>query len=229
MTDWAKLAEPFPDSEVKMRPGAATWEHRDSCQKRQCRDTKDPTKHHQFSYVDARVVAQRLDEILTPGGWDFTCSVIPGSDVVKGHLEIMDEAGLHVREDHGYPNSDADDEPIKAATSDALKRCAVLFGIGRHLYEDNKTPAARRIVRGATQAAAPAPVAARPHLVDTDLLDPDEGDIDELFAEATVRADLLSCPIHAVKWVGTPGDLWHKTADNKYCRHPDNVQKARAR
>ena len=30
-----------------------------------------------------------------------------------------------------------DEEPIKAASSDALKRCAVMFGVGRHLYSDN--------------------------------------------------------------------------------------------
>jgi hypothetical protein len=225
VTDWTKLAEPFPDDEVKQRPGAATWDHRDSCQKRQCRETKDPAKHHQFSYVDARAVAQRLDDVLTPHGWQFTWTAIPGADVVHGRLEIEGS----VREDAGYPNSDNDDEPLKAAVSDALKRCAVLFGIGRHLYEDNKTPAARRPVRAAPQRPATAPVAVRPHVVDTDIMEPDDDEVDGLFAEPTVRGDLLACPIHAVAWQGQFGDLWHKTADNKYCRHPDNVPKARAR
>jgi hypothetical protein len=114
MTDWGRLADPFDDSDVKQRPGRGGMS---------------------FSYIDARAVAQRLDDVLTPAGWEFTCSVIPGSDVVKGRLVIDGIA----REDHGYPNSDNDDEPIKAATSDALKRCAVLFGVGRHLYDDNKS------------------------------------------------------------------------------------------
>lgn len=228
MTDWAKLAEPFDDSEVKQRPGAATWEHKNECQGKSCRDTRDAAKHHQFSYVDARAVAERLDEVLTPEGWNFTCSVIPGSDVVKGVLTI----GSSVREDHGYPNSERDDEPIKAATSDALKRCAVLFGVGRHLYEDNKTPAARRTSRpvqprqNAPQRPTAPPAAARPHLVDTDLMEPDEGEIDALFGEPTVRADFVRCPIHDVAWTGQPGDLYHRKGEGGFCRHPENVRKA---
>lgn len=138
MTDWVGLAEPFPDDEIKQRPGRGGMT---------------------YNYIDARAVAQRLDDTVGPGEWEFTCSVIPGSDIVKGHLAIRDGDRWVVREDHGYPNSDQDDEPIKAATSDALKRCAVLFGIGRHLYGDNK-PAARpqapqRPVPARTSTAVP--------------------------------------------------------------------------
>src|SRR5689334_3999889 len=114
MTDWAALAAPFADSEIKERPGRGGMT---------------------FSYVDARAVMQRLDDVLTPEGWDFQSSVIPGTDIVHGKLTI----GGNIREDYGYPNSDQDDEPIKAASSDALKRCAVMYGIGRHLYDDNKS------------------------------------------------------------------------------------------
>lgn len=157
--DWGKLAEPFPESEVKHRPGAATWEHKPSCEGARCRDTRDSAKHIQFSYVDARAVAQRLDEVLTPAGWSFVCQHI-GEGIVHGRLAIGDI----VREDHGYPNSDRDDEPIKAATSDALKRCAVLFGIGRHLYEDNKPGQSRngRAPAQARPAPTPAPAEPRP-------------------------------------------------------------------
>lgn len=230
MTDWTKLAEPFPDTEVKQRPGAAKWEHKQSCEGARCRDTKNPEAHHQFSYVDARAVAQRLDEVLTPEGWNFTATVVPGTDIVKGRLEI----GSNVREDHGYPNSERDEEPLKAATSDALKRCAVLFGVGRHLYEDNAAP--RTTARAPRQrpAAAPAPqrapvAAPRPHLVDTDLMEPDDVDLDELQASPAARGDLKTCPIHDTAWLGSPGDLWHKDSFGAYCRHPDNVKKARAR
>ena len=40
--------------------------------------------------------------------------------------------------DVGYPNdadNDPEDEPLKAAYSDAFKRAAVQFGIGRWLYQ----------------------------------------------------------------------------------------------
>lgn len=191
---WAELAAPFPDSEVKQRPGRGNLT---------------------FSYVDARAVMQRLDDVLTPGGWDFTSSVIPGTDVVHGVLTI----GGVVREDYGYPNSDHDEEPIKAASSDALKRCGVMFGIGRHLYEDNQS--------GGRATPPPARPPARPTVVRDDV--PEEPA--DLFppiggaVEANVPTD--HCPLHDVPWLGTPGDYWHKDPDGRYCRHPDNVRKAR--
>lgn len=130
---WKALAEPFPESAIKTRPGRGNMT---------------------FSYVDARDVMQRLDDVVGPGGWDFTSQVIPGTDIVKGTLTV----GGVVREDYGYPNSDHDEEPVKAASSDALKRCGVMFGIGRHLYGDNKAHTSgtgRASLPPARPAAAP--------------------------------------------------------------------------
>lgn len=175
MTDWVGLAEPFPDEEIKQRPGRGGMT---------------------FSYIDARAVAQRLDDTVGPGEWEFTCSVIPGSDIVKGHLAIRDGDRWVVREDHGYPNSDQDDEPIKAATSDALKRCAVLFGIGRHLYGDNKPAAAP----ARPAPARPAPARPAPVRSSTDVPDDPYGDtLDELpEVHTTVRSGSAPwvCPLH---------------------------------
>ena len=139
MVDWAALTAPFDGTQVKQRPGAATWDHKPNCDGPRCRLTRDPGAHMQFSYVDARDIAQRLDDVLTPEGWTFEAEVVAGHEVVRGSLYIMAEKRTLIRQDHGYPNSDRDEEPIKAATSDALKRCAVLYGIGRHLYDDNQT------------------------------------------------------------------------------------------
>jgi hypothetical protein len=91
-----------------------------------------------LSYVDARDVAIRLDEVFAPPNWTFNCDVVPGTNVVHGRLTVRVGGIETFREDHGYPNSDDDDEPIKAATSDCFKRCAVQYGIGRHLYSENK-------------------------------------------------------------------------------------------
>ena len=113
---WAALAEPFPDEEVKQRQGPGG---------------------RMLSYVDARAVAQRLDDVLSPMGWDFTWDLVT-DDVVKGHLVVRVGDLELVREDAGYPNSDRDEEPVKAAVSDAFKRCAVQYGVGRHLYGDNQ-------------------------------------------------------------------------------------------
>lgn len=113
MTPWEQLAEPFPDSEIKQRPGPGGMS---------------------FSYVDARAVMQRLDDILTPEGWSFRCT--PGNGIVRGSLSLFVGDRELVREDIGYPNGPDDMEPYKSAASDALKRCAVHFGVGRHLYTD---------------------------------------------------------------------------------------------
>jgi len=164
---WPKLAEPFPDSEVKQRPGRGNMT---------------------FSYVDARAVMQRLDDVLTPSGWDFTSSVIPGSDVVHGVLTI----GGVTREDYGYPNSDHDEEPIKAASSDALKRCGVMFGIGRHLYSDNSP--------GAGRAATPPvrPVASPAHVDDPYADLPNEWEDRPDGKAAPVAGGV--CPEHNIAW-----------------------------
>jgi hypothetical protein len=164
--------------------------------------------------VDARVVAQRLDDVLTPAGWQFTWTHLPGENVVHGRLDIDGT----VREDAGYPNSDNDDEPMKAAVSDALKRCAVLFGVGRHLYDDN----APGRPQTASRPRAVAPPVQRPHVVSDDLMEPDDDELEEL--HGPVADD--TCPIHNVKWGGTPGDLFHKDPDGRWCRHPNNVRKA---
>lgn len=193
MTDWKALSEPFPDSEIKTRPGAAKWGHRDACQKRQCNETRDPDKHIQFSYVDARVVAQRLDDVLTPEGWDFQWTS-EGGDVVHGKLII----GGNIREDAGYPNSDDDAEPIKSAVSDALKRCAVLFGVGRHLYEDNKGGTGRSSAPQTTPSQTIRHAPNRPTLVDTDLLEDDEENPfdDPASTAPIVRPEPTVCPWH---------------------------------
>lgn len=114
VTPWDQLAEPFPDSEVKQRPGPGGMT---------------------FAYVDARAVMQRLDDVLTPEGWDFEARA--QGDIVHGKLIVLVGDRAIVREDYGYPNGPDDPEPIKSAVSDALKRCAVGIGVGRHLYSDN--------------------------------------------------------------------------------------------
>jgi hypothetical protein len=232
---WTKLAEHFPPDEVKQRPGAAKYDHKPNCEGARCRQSKDPNAHHQFSYVDARAVMQRLDDVVTPAGWEFTSTVVPGTDIVHGRLTV---AGF-VREDYGYPNSEKDEEPIKAASSDALKRCAVMFGIGRHLYQDNTASGGRSTPPGRPPTrpqpvvrqdpytnAPPRPIAGFDDVPEEpeDLFPPIGGAIDPVVPTDT-------CPLHGTKWGGSPGDLFHGpkgVVPTGYCRHPDNVKKARA-
>lgn len=156
---WDILAEPFPPEAVKERQGPK--QHQGACDKQygQCR-----LQHKMLSYVDARDVEARLDDAVTPAGWDFMATIAQGN-VVHGTLVLFVGDRAVTRQDYGYPNGDDDAEPLKSAVSDAIKRCAVQFGVGRHLYTDNKVtrrPAASRPAEpaqnGPQRPAAPRPV-----------------------------------------------------------------------
>lgn len=82
------------------------------------------------AYINARDVIDRLNETVG-ADWNFTWQPTPANDVAKGRLEIFKS----YKEDVGYPNSDKDTYPYKSAVSDALKRCAVQYGVGRFLYD----------------------------------------------------------------------------------------------
>ncbi len=86
------------------------------------------------AYVDARWVAERLDD-AADGDWSFTwenLGLLGDRITIKGILTVCgvtrQDVGEHMLQDRG--NID----PYKSAVSDALKRAAVLFGVGRELY-----------------------------------------------------------------------------------------------
>lgn len=87
-----------------------------------------------IAYVDARSIQDRLDEVLGVDGWqDAYRELANGSVVCRLRLQI---GGKWIsKSDVGSPSeqSDAGDR-TKAAFSDALKRAAVKFGVGRYLY-----------------------------------------------------------------------------------------------
>jgi hypothetical protein len=92
-----------------------------------------------FTYADARAVAQRLDDVLGIECWQFEVKVADGArNVVHGSLAVVIGGKTTIRQDFGYPNSAQDDEPLKSAASDALRRCAAQLGVGRSLYSPEK-------------------------------------------------------------------------------------------
>ena len=112
------LQAPFEEKDLKHRPGRAGMT---------------------FTYADARAVAQRLDDVLGIEGWQFEVKVAdPVRSVVHGSLAVVIGGKTTIRQDFGYPNSAQDDEPLKSAASDALRRCAAQLGIGRSLYSPDK-------------------------------------------------------------------------------------------
>jgi len=106
------LGAPFPDDEVEFLP-RGNFEG----------------KARALAYIDARSVMRRLDAVVGPANWSFDFDLLsPEGKMVKGKLTVL---GI-TKCDAGEGASE--DEVLKSAVSDALKRCAVHFGIGRYLY-----------------------------------------------------------------------------------------------
>jgi hypothetical protein len=106
------LAAPFAEDEVDFLPrGSANG------------------KARALPYIDARSVMRRLDAVVGPGNWSFDFDLLsPEGKMVKGRLTVLGVTKCDAGE------AAAEDEVLKSAVSDALKRCAVHFGIGRYLY-----------------------------------------------------------------------------------------------
>jgi hypothetical protein len=85
-------------------------------------------------FVDARVIQDRLDDVLGVMGWQDSYECLPdGSVVCRLKIRLGDE--WITKEDVGGQSEQPDEgDRRKAAFSDALKRAAVKFGIGRYLY-----------------------------------------------------------------------------------------------
>lgn len=112
-----ELAAPFEAEEVKFKPAVVSG-----------------NRALAMAYVDARVIQDRLDDVLGVTGWQDEYECLPdGSVVCKLRLKIGDE--WITKMDVGGPSEQPDEgDRRKAAFSDALKRAAVKFGIGRYLY-----------------------------------------------------------------------------------------------
>jgi hypothetical protein len=120
----AALSAPFEAKDLKQRPGRAGLV---------------------FTYADARAVAQRLDDVLGIAGWQFEVKVAdPARCVVHGSLALVIDGTTTIKQDYGYPNGPQDDEPLKSAVSDALRRCAAQVGVGRSLYSPDKSAGATK-------------------------------------------------------------------------------------
>src|SRR5579871_3692552 len=111
------LAAPFDAREVKFKPAVVNG-----------------NRALALAYVDARVIQDRLDEVLGVAGWQDEYECLPDGGVVcRLRLRLGDQ--WITKMDVGGPSEQPDEgDRRKAAFSDALKRAAVKFGIGRYLY-----------------------------------------------------------------------------------------------
>lgn len=88
-------------------------------------------------YVRNRAIMDRLDEVCGMENWNNEFKAGPGGGVMCGiSIRIDDEdatsRGEWVTKWDGAENSDI--EPVKGGLSNAMKRAAVQWGIGRYLY-----------------------------------------------------------------------------------------------
>ena len=122
--------------------------------------------NRQVRYITARTAMNRLDQVLGFENWEDTYERDPGgSDNILCRLSITLPDGRRITKcDVGSPGNTGDDgEDDKGAVSDAFKRTAVKFGVGRYLYGDGvyRCPSPdRQALPGPAQTPAPAPAPA---------------------------------------------------------------------
>ena len=89
----------------------------------------DKTSGIALAYIDARDVMERLDEVCGPEAWQCKYTHATGKTVCDIGIRVN---GEWVWKADGA--GDTDMEAEKGALSDAFKRAAVRWGIGRYLY-----------------------------------------------------------------------------------------------
>ena len=112
------LKRPFPVNKIKWRPGGGG---KDLC------------------YIDARDVMDRLDQVFGMFGWQTNYEFMGGRMICN--LSVRFDSDYESGKSEWITKSDGSDdtniEGEKGGISGALKRSAVLLGIGRYLYNPN--------------------------------------------------------------------------------------------
>lgn len=121
MIDFEKLNAFLPPHKVSWRVGYIPKDQFDD---------KNGGKATALAYIDSRDVMNRLDEVCNPFGWQDTYPVIGTTTVCR--ISIWTGTAWVSKED-GAGTTDIEAE--KGQLSDAFKRCAVKWGIGRYLYD----------------------------------------------------------------------------------------------
>ncbi len=140
--DFNALCTPFPYAKLRWRV---------------TKTSEDRKRGLVLPYLDAREVQERLDEVLTPAGWrvsyapvlvggGFLCTLelltgerewVGKSDFGRydGVLGRGNRSARAAAETNDREVSALSEQAIKGGASDAFKRAAVMWGIGRYLYQ----------------------------------------------------------------------------------------------
>lgn len=108
------LTAPFPPEFISWRVGSTTG---------------DKAKGMALAYIDARDVMNRLDAVCGPSGWQ--CRYQMNGPKVACDIGLKID-GEWVWKSNGAGETDIEGD--KGSFSDALKRAAVMWGVGRYLY-----------------------------------------------------------------------------------------------
>jgi len=156
------LKQPFSKNELTWRPGGGG---------------------NYLAYIDARCAMKRLDDVVGIDGWQDSYKSLDGRTVCELSLKIN---GVWITKTDGA--GDTNIEGAKGGLSDAFKRAAVKFGVGRYLYYIPKTcnsfddlpdllkPSSKRINREEMQTSLAA-------IVNGIAADEDRSSVDECFNE----------------------------------------------
>lgn len=112
----SKLAAPFSATQISWRVGATNG---------------DKTKGIALAYLDARDVMERLDSACGFTGWQCRYTLADSGLLIC-------EIGVRFSDEWLWRANGAGDTQVEAEKgkcSDAFKRAAVLWGIGRYLYD----------------------------------------------------------------------------------------------
>ncbi|RYC69670.1 Rad52/Rad22 family DNA repair protein [Spirosoma sordidisoli] len=93
--------------------------------------TKDAQKIIVVPYITNRCVMQRFDDQFGWERWHNEIKEVDGGFLCT--ISVVLDGGEIVRKTDGASRTGI--EPIKGGISDAMKRCAVQFGLGRGLYD----------------------------------------------------------------------------------------------
>ena len=120
-SELARLREPFFADDIEWKPIAVS---------------KRTNKGLAAAYLTNRAIQQRLDDVCGPADWlnEFTAG--PNGGVLCGlSIRIVREDGTAdwVTKWDGAENTDV--EAVKGGLSNAMKRAASHWGIGRYLYD----------------------------------------------------------------------------------------------
>ncbi|MDO8416330.1 MAG: Rad52/Rad22 family DNA repair protein [Agitococcus sp.] len=118
--DFAALRAPFSATDISWKKGLVNH---------------DAHQAQALPYINARAVQERLDTVVGPERWSETFTEVHAGDkLVAARCTLSIQVGEEwVRKEDAAPFTTAD-LGLKGMYSDALKRAAVHWGIGRYLY-----------------------------------------------------------------------------------------------